>query len=44
MEYNEYYYKFNSKWSVSGNGKKTIITYGILYNEVKELICSKNSL
>ena len=29
---------FVPKWNIYGNGNKTIVTYGILYNEVKQLI------
>ena len=33
---------FCPKWNIYGSGKKTIVTYGILYNEVKEFINSNN--
>lgn len=32
---------FEPKWNICGQGNKTIVTYGILYNEVKELVESK---
>ena len=34
--------KFIPKWICTGEGNKTIITYGVLYNEVKEFINDNN--
>ena len=30
--------EFNPKWEICGSGNKTVVTYGILYNEVKQLV------
>ena len=34
--------KFEPKWDVYGNAEKTIITYGVLFNEVKEFVDKNN--